>query len=40
MIHDGQYDPMEQVNYTSVMHSFERSSTVHRWLLEQEEIRT
>ena len=38
MINDGQYDPMEKAKYTSVMHSFEGSSTVYRWLLEQEEF--
>ena len=38
MINNGQYDPMEQANYTGVMHSFEGSSSVYRWLLEQEEF--
>ena len=29
---------MEQATYTSVMHRFEGSSTIYRWLLEQEEF--
>ena len=38
MVKEGQYDPMEQANGTSVMHSFGGSPTVYRWLLDQEEF--
>ena len=38
MVNEGQYDPMEQANATSVMHSFGGSPTVYRWLLDQEEF--
>lgn len=38
MITEGQYDPMEEADYTSVMHSFNGSPTVYRWLLDQEEF--
>lgn len=36
MINEGQYDPMEEANSTSVMHQFRGSSTVYRWLLSQD----
>lgn len=38
MINEGQYDPMEEANRTTVMHSFHGSPTCYRWLLEQEEF--
>ena len=38
MIHEGEYDPMEEANGTSLMHEFEGSSAVYRWLLDQEEF--
>ena len=38
MVKEGQYDPMEQASYTSVMHSFGGSLTAYRWLLDQEEF--
>ena len=38
MIHEGQYDPMEVSNTTSVMHAFVGSPTVYRWLLDQDEF--
>ena len=40
LVHEGQYDPMEAAdgNGHSVMHSFEGSPTVYRWLLQQEEF--
>lgn len=38
MINEGQYDPMEDANETSVMHSFEGSPAVYRWLLGQEDF--
>ena len=38
MVNEGQYDPMEQANGNSVMHSFGGSPTVYRWLLDQEEF--
>ena len=39
MIGEGQYDPLEKTASSySVMHSFEGSSTVYQWLLDQEEF--
>lgn len=38
MINEGQYDPMEDANGTSVMHSFDGSPAVYRWLLGQEDF--
>lgn len=38
MVNQGQYDPMEEASETSVMHSFQGSSTVYSWLLDQEEF--
>lgn len=38
MINEGQYDPMEEADHSTVMHQFEGSSTVFRWLLDQEEF--
>ena len=38
MITEGQYDPMEEAYWTTVMHSFNGSPTVYRWLLDQEEF--
>ena len=38
MIHEGQYDPMEDSIHGSVMHNFGGSSTVYKWLLDQEEF--
>lgn len=37
MINEGQYDPMEDANDTSVMHTFDGSPAVYRWLLDQED---
>lgn len=36
MVNEGQYDPMEEAHGTTVMHSFNGSPTVYRWLLDQE----
>ena len=36
MVHEGQYDPMEDSIDGSVMHRYEGSSTVYKWLLDQE----
>ena len=38
VVNEGQYDPMEQAHETSVMHSFDGSPIVYRWLLDQEEF--
>ena len=38
MINEGQYDPMEDGGYGSVMHVFSGSSIVYEWLLDQEEF--
>ena len=38
MINEGQYDPMEEASDTSLMHCFDGSPTVYRWLLNQEEF--
>ena len=41
MVHEGQYDPMEQSNNlfrTTVMHKFGGSASVFEWLLDQEEF--
>lgn len=38
MINEGQYDPMEDADNTSVMHSFDGSPAVYRWLLGQEDF--
>lgn len=38
MINEGKYDPMEEAKFTSVMHHFDGSPTVYRWLLDQEEF--
>ena len=38
MVNGGQYDPMEEVCHTSVMHLFDGSPAVYRWLLDQEEF--
>ena len=38
MIHEGQYDPMEEANGTTVMHSFWGTPTGYRWLLDQEDF--
>ena len=38
MIHEGQYDPMEDGKDPSLMHAFGGSSTVYQWLLDQEEF--
>lgn len=38
MVNEGQYDPMEEDRQMSVMHSFDGSPAVYRWLLEQEEF--
>ena len=38
MINEGQYDPMEEASDTSLMHFFDGSPTVYRWLLNQEEF--
>ncbi|KAM0798555.1 hypothetical protein BDR22DRAFT_891172 [Usnea florida] len=38
MIHEGQYDPMEDSIYGGVMHNFEGPSIVYEWLLDQEKF--
>ena len=38
MIQEGQYDPMEDGIYGSVMHDFNGLFTVFKWLLDQEEF--
>ena len=38
MIHEGQYDPMEDSIYGGVMHNFEGPSIVYEWLLDREEF--
>lgn len=38
MVNGGQYDPMEEVCHMSVMHWFNGSPAVYRWLLDQEEF--
>lgn len=36
MVNEGEYDPMEQAEYSSLMHYFRGSPIVYRWLLNQE----
>ena len=38
MVNEGQYDPMEEANGTSVMHSFDGPPTAYQWLLHQGEF--
>ena len=38
MIHEGQYDPMEEANRTTLMHSYWGTPTGYRWLLDQEDF--
>ena len=38
MVHEGQYDPMEDGIYGSIMHTFQGSSIVYQWLLDQEDF--
>ena len=38
MVIEGQYDPMEEANHTSIMHSLEGSPLLYRWLLDQDEF--
>lgn len=38
MINEGEYDPMEDGKYGSIMHNFVGSATVYQWLLDQEKF--